>query len=68
MTTKAKPRTTGAKKKPLVGHVKPRVHTPFLKGDSKVQEVADLAEKIGMPLLEWQRFILEDMLRVDENG
>jgi phage terminase large subunit-like protein len=51
-----------------MGHVKPRVHTPFLKGDSRVQEVADLAEKIGMPLLEWQRFILEDMLRIDEKG
>ena len=68
MTTKAKPRKTGATKKPLMGHVKPRVHTPFLKGDSRVQEVADLAEKIGMPLLEWQRFILEDMLRIDEKG
>jgi len=68
MTTKAKPRKTGATKKPLLGHVKPRVHTPFLKGPSRVQEVADLAEKIGMPLLEWQRFILEDMLRIDEKG
>jgi phage terminase large subunit-like protein len=68
MTTKAKPRKTGATKKPLLGHVKPRVHTPFLKGNSRVQEVADLAEKIGMPLLEWQRFILEDMLRIDEKG
>jgi phage terminase large subunit-like protein len=68
MTTKAKPRKTGATKKPLLGHVKPRVHTPFLKGPSRVQEVADLAEKIGMPLLEWQRFILEDMLRIDSEG
>ena len=68
MTTKAKPRTTGAKKKPLVGAVKPRIHTPFLKGDSRVQEVADLAEKISLPLLEWQRYILEDMLRIDSKG
>jgi phage terminase large subunit-like protein len=68
MTTKAKPRKTGAKKKPLVGQKIPRIHTPFLKGESRVQEVADLAEKIGMPLLEWQRFILEDMLRIDEKG
>ena len=68
MTAKAKPPTRGPKKKPLVGHVKPRVHTPFLKGPSRVQEVADLAEKIGMPLLEWQRFILEDMLRIDSEG
>ena len=68
MTTKAKPRKTGATKKRLVGQKIPRIHTPFLKGDSRVQEVADLAEKIGMPLLEWQRFILEDMLRIDEKG
>jgi phage terminase large subunit-like protein len=71
MTTEIKPKKTGARKKPvkkLMGHVKPRVHTPFLKGPSKVDEVAELAEKIGMPLLEWQRFILEDMLRVDEKG
>jgi phage terminase large subunit-like protein len=68
MTTKAKPRKTGETKKPLLGHVKPRIHTPFLKGDSRVQEVADLAEKIGMPLLDWQRFVLEDMLRIDAKG
>jgi phage terminase large subunit-like protein len=68
MTTKAAPAKRGAKKKPLVGAVKPRIHTPFLKGDSRVQEVSDLADKIGMPLLDWQRFVLEDMLRVDANG
>ena len=68
MTTKAKPRTTGAKKKPLIGAVKPRICTPFLKGASKIEEVAELAEKIGQPLLDWQRLVLEDMLRVDAKG
>jgi phage terminase large subunit-like protein len=68
MTTKAKPRKTGATKKPLVGAVKPRICTPFLKGDSKVSEVAELAEKIGMPLLDWQLLVLEDMLRTDAKG
>jgi phage terminase large subunit-like protein len=68
MTTKAKPRKTGAIKKPLVGAVKPRICTPFLKGESKVGEVAELAEKIGQPLLDWQRLVLEDMLRIDANG
>ena len=68
MTTKAKPRTTGAKKKPLVGAVKPRICTPFLKGASKIDEVAELAEKIGQPLLDWQRLVLEDMLRIDAKG
>jgi phage terminase large subunit-like protein len=68
MTTKAKPRKTGAKKKPLIGHKMPRIHTPFLKGESRVQEVADLAEKISLPLLEWQYLVLEDMLRIDSKG
>jgi phage terminase large subunit-like protein len=68
MTIEAKPRKTGATKKPLVGAVKPRICTPFLKGESKVGEVAELAEKIGMPLLDWQLLVLEDMLRVDAKG
>jgi len=68
MTTKPKPRKTGATKKPLVGAIKPRICTPFLKGASKVGEVAELAEKIGMPLLDWQLLVLEDMLRIDSKG
>ncbi len=71
MTTEPKPKKTGAIKKApkkLIGHVKPRIHTPFLKGESKVEEVAELAEKIGMPLLEWQHLVLRDMLSVDKNG
>ena len=68
MTTKAKPARTGAKKKPLVGHKIPRIHTPFLKGDSRVDEVADLAVKIGQPLLDWQYLVLQDMLRIDSKG
>jgi phage terminase large subunit-like protein len=51
-----------------VGAVKPRICTPFLKGASKVDEVSDLADKIGMPLLDWQRLVLEDMLRIDAKG
>jgi phage terminase large subunit-like protein len=68
MTTKAAPAKRGARKKPLLGAVKPRIHTPFLKGDSRLQEVSDLADKIGMPLLDWQRLVLEDMLRIDAKG
>ena len=59
-------KTRGTKKKPLIGAIKPRLHTPLLKGASRIDEVADLAEKIGMPLLPWQRFVLEDMLKVDK--
>jgi phage terminase large subunit-like protein len=65
--TKVDPVRRGAKKKPLIGAVKPRIHSPLLKGASKIQEVADLAEKIGMPLLPWQHFVLEDMLKVDKD-
>ena len=57
----------GARSKPFIGAVKPRIHSPLLKGASKIDQVADLAEKIGMPLLPWQRFVLEDMLKVDKN-
>jgi hypothetical protein len=44
----------------LIGSTTPRVHTPLLKSKSKVNEVADLAEKISMPLIPWQRFALDD--------
>jgi phage terminase large subunit-like protein len=62
MTVKTK------KKKKLVGDLKPRLHSPWLKGKSRVDEVIELAEKIGQPLLEWQKLILKDMLTVDSNN
>jgi phage terminase large subunit-like protein len=65
---KVDPVRRGAKKKALIGAVKPRIHTPLLKGASRIDEVADLAEKISMPLLPWQRFVLEDILRTDREG
>jgi phage terminase large subunit-like protein len=51
----------------LIGSTEPRIHTPLLKGNSKVDEVADLAEKIGLPLIPWQRFVLRDLLSTDES-
>lgn len=62
MTTQTK------KKKKLVGDLSPRLHSPWLKGKSRVDEVIELAEKIGQPLLEWQKLILKDMLTVDSNN
>ena len=50
----------------LIGSTEPRIHTPLLKGASKAQEVADLAEKIGMPLIPWQRWVLDDLLTIDD--
>jgi len=62
MTTKTR------KPKALRGALKPRLHSPWLKGESKGSQVAELAERIGQPLLDWQRLILDDMLTVDKNG
>jgi len=52
----------------LIGSTEPRIHTPLLKGNSKVDEVADLAEKIGLPLIPWQRFVLQDLLTIDDDN
>jgi phage terminase large subunit-like protein len=52
----------------LIGSTEPRVHTPLLKTKSKADEVADLAEKISMPLIPWQRWVLEDLLSIREDG
>jgi phage terminase large subunit-like protein len=50
----------------LIGSTEPRIHTPLLEGRTKSQEVADLAEKIGLPLIPWQRWLLDDLLSVDD--
>ena len=50
----------------LIGSTTPRIHTPLLKGNSKAQEVADLAVQIGLPLIPWQRWVLDDLLAVDD--
>jgi len=53
----------------LIGSTEPRIHTPLLKGKSRAQEVSDLADKIGLPLIPWQRWVLDDLLSVnDENA
>jgi phage terminase large subunit-like protein len=50
----------------LIGSTEPRIHTPLLKGVSKAQEVADLAKKISLPLIPWQRWVLDDLLSIDD--
>jgi phage terminase large subunit-like protein len=62
MTTKPK------KSKALRGATKPRLHSPLLKGENKLQDVKDLCEIVKMPLLPWQEFVLKDMLTVDKKG
>jgi phage terminase large subunit-like protein len=65
---KRKPAQRGATPKKVLGSTKPRLQTPPLKTKSRIAEVADLAEKIGMPLLPWQHYVLEDMLSVNSNN
>jgi len=62
MTTKPR------KSKVLRGATKPRLHSPLLKGENKLQDVLDIAEIIGEKLLPWQEFVLKDMLTVDKKG
>ena len=52
----------------LIGSTEPRIHTPLLKGKSKAQEVSDLADKIGLPLIPWQRWVLDDLLSIDDEN
>jgi phage terminase large subunit-like protein len=61
--------STASKTKPkLLGALEPRLHTPWLKGETRGGEIAELAERIGQPLLPWQKLLLDDMSTVDENG
>jgi len=62
MTTKPR------KSKALRGATKPRLHSPLLKGENKLQDVKDIAKMIGEELLPWQEFVLKDMLTVDKKG
>ena len=52
---------------PLRGAIRPRLENTPLKGVSRGDEVAQLAEDIGQPLLPWQRYVLQDMLTIDKN-
>jgi phage terminase large subunit-like protein len=52
----------------LRGATKPRLHSPLLKGENKLQDIKDLCEIVKTPLLPWQEFILKDMLTVDKKG
>ena len=50
------------------GATEPRLHSPYLKGPNRGDEIAELAESIGLPLLPWQDFVIRDMTTVDENN
>jgi phage terminase large subunit-like protein len=56
------------KKLRLRGATKPRLHTPLLKGQNKLQDVKDLCEIVKIPLLPWQEFVLKDLLTIGKDG
>ena len=57
-----------ARKQPLRGAIKARLHSPLLKGKSRADEIAKLADDLGTPLMPWQKWVLDDMMRVDAKG
>ena len=57
------------RKQQLRGATKPRIHSPFLKEKTgKGMEIKELADKIKVPLLPWQEFVLNDMMKTDKAG
>jgi len=55
-------------KPPRKGATEPRLHSPYIEGKNRGDEVAQLADSIGLPLLPWQDFVIRDMTSVDEDG
>jgi len=51
----------------IMGAIEPRLHSAYLVGPTRGAEVAELAEKIGMPLLEWQRLIIDDICKIADD-
>jgi len=52
---------------PRTGATRPRLENTPLKGITRGVEVAQLAEDIGLPLLPWQSYVLNDLLTIDKN-
>ena len=52
---------------PRTGATRPRLENTPLKGITRGGEVAQLAEDIGLPLLPWQSYVLNDLLTIDKN-
>ena len=50
------------------GATEPRLHSPYIEGKNRGDEVAQLADLIGLPLLPWQDFVIRDMTSIDDEG
>ena len=57
-----------AEPKKLLGIEKPRIMSPLLGGASKGDEFIAFAEKCGVELFPWQKYIARDFLSVDSEG
>ena len=51
-----------------MGAIIPRLHSKPLNTRSRALEVIELAEAIGQPALEWQKYVLNDMLSVRDDN
>jgi phage terminase large subunit-like protein len=51
-----------------IGATEPRLHSPYIEGKNRGDEVAQLADSIGLPLLPWQDFVIRDMTAIDDEG
>lgn len=58
----------GRDTEPIYGHKTPRIHTPLRDLPSKGHELIELAEKIGIELMDWQKFALIESHRVKPDG
>jgi phage terminase large subunit-like protein len=57
------------KAKPLRGATEARVHSPLLKGKSRVNEVLDMIKRLNMDkLMPYQEWVLRDMMAVDKKN
>lgn len=52
----------------IYGYSTPRIYTPSLELPSAGQVVSDLADELGIPLLPWQRLVIDDALQVRSDG
>lgn len=50
------------------GHWEPRIHTPLNDLPSKGHELIELAEKIGIELMDWQKFFIINSHKVKPDG
>jgi hypothetical protein len=58
----------GRDTEPLYGHSTPRIHTPLRDLPSKGHELIELAEKIGIDLMDWQKFALIESHKYKPDG